>query len=327
MKTVMVSGVGAVIGYGVLRSLRKSHPDARLVGIDVYPDAVGRTWCDDFIVAPYTSSSGYAKWLSEQVARFSIDLLIPAIEQDVDFLSDNRDLLTNLNCKVAVNTRHLVETSRDKWTMDCELRSIGEQSRIETTNHGTYKELQNMLGVPFLLKPRCGYASKGIVHVSDEDLFTQHLNDLGEMSIAQRIVGSNDKEYTVSVFGDGSGQLLTISVLRRKLAADGSTTKAVSVLPEEVPALIETVKRLVHHFRPIGPTNLQFRDTDEGWKLLEINPRISSSTSIRTAFGYNESAMCFEFFLNGVTPTQPSINQGHAERYIEEVIVIDRNPV
>ena len=105
MKTVMVSGVGAIIGYGVLRSLRMSHPDARLIGADIFPDAVGRTWCDDFVVAPYTSSSGYAKWLGDQVARFDVDLLIPAIEQDVDFLSDNRALLQNLNCKVVVNSR------------------------------------------------------------------------------------------------------------------------------------------------------------------------------------------------------------------------------
>lgn len=327
MKTVMVTGVGAIIGYGVLRSLKLSHPDARLIGTDIYPDAVGRAWCDDFVVAPYTSSLGYNNWLTDQIKSLGIDLLIPAIEQDVDFLSDNRDLLKNLNCQVALNAGRLVEVSRDKWLMDRELLSLDEKSRINSINCGTYEELCNELGSPFLLKPRRGYASKGIVRVTNADHFALHANGLGEVLIAQSIVGTDDKEYTVSVFGDGTGELLAINVLKRKLAADGSTAKAVSILPKDVSSLIETVERLVQHFRPIGPTNLQFRETDEGWKLLEMNPRISSSTSIRTAFGYNESAMCYEFYLNGLKPTQPPIKLGHAERYIEEVTVIDRNTV
>lgn len=31
------------------------------------------------------------------------------------------------------------------------------------------------------------------------------------------------------------------------------------------------------------------------WKMKEINPRISSSTSIRAAFGYNEAEMCVSY--------------------------------
>ena len=327
MRTAMVTGVGAIIGYGVLRSLRSSHPEVRLVGSDIYPDAVGQAWCDEFVVAPYTSDVGYSDWLRDQVSRHDIDLLIPAIEQDVDFLSDHRDLVQGLECQSVINAAHLIEVARDKWSMDRELSSIAEPSRISSRDRGEYEELRVELGSPFLLKPKRGYASKGIVRVTDAATFELHAAKLGEDLIAQQIVGSDDQEYTVSVFGDGRGRVLALCALRRKLAADGSTVKAVSALPADVPGLAETVARLVEHFRPEGPTNLQFRQTNEGWKLLEINPRISSSTSIRTAFGYNEAAMSYEYYLNGVRPTQPQIKPGHAERYIEEVVVIDRHPV
>ena len=46
MHTVLVTGVGAIIGYGAVRSLRKSRTDVRIVGMDIYPDAVGQVWCD-----------------------------------------------------------------------------------------------------------------------------------------------------------------------------------------------------------------------------------------------------------------------------------------
>jgi carbamoyl-phosphate synthase large subunit len=57
---------------------------------------------------------------------------------------------------------------------------------------------------------------------------------------------------------------------------------------------------------------------------LEINPRISSATSIRAAFGYNESLMSLEFFLEQKRPVQPRIRTGRAVRYTEDYIFYDR---
>ena len=323
----MVTGVGAIIGYGVLRSVRASHPDVRLIGADIYSDAVGQAWCDHFVTAPLTSDPSYRAWLQQQIEAYEVDLLVPAIEQDVDYMSDNRVELRALGCQIVLNTATMIELGRDKWAMDRELLSIREPSRIESLDHGTFADLSAGLGTPFLLKPRRGYASKGIVRVSDEATFALHAAGLGPHLLAQRIVGSDDREFTISIFGDGSGAVLAMSCLQRKLAADGSTAKAISKEPADLPGLAEAVARLAAHFRPEGPTNLQFRQVDDGWKLLEINPRISSSTSMRTAFGYNESAMSIEYYLNRIRPTQPPIRLGHAARYIEDVVVFDRNTV
>jgi len=60
-------------------------------------------------------------------------------------------------------------------------------------------------------------------------------------------------------------------------------------------------------------------------ELLEIIPRIYSSTSIRMAFSYNESIMSVNCFLNGEKPVQTVIKPGIAIRYVEEHIFYDRN--
>jgi carbamoyl-phosphate synthase large subunit len=318
----MVTGVGAIIGYGVLRSLRVERPDIRLVGADIHANAVGQTWCDEFVQAPLTADDCYASWLEHQVRQHKVDLLIPAIEQDLDFLCDHRSFLAALECAKVLNTPVLIETARDKWSMDQALRSVNEPSRIATYDNGTFDELVDLLGLPFLLKPRRGYASKGIVHVDDSLTFERHSAGLGSNLIAQEIVGTSEREFTVSIFGDGTGDRYTISSLLRTLAPDGSTAHATNSDPTDV---VETVTRLSAQFKPLGPTNLQFRQVGDEWKLLEINPRISSSTSIRAAFGYNESAMCVDYFLYGIPPTQPAFLSGRASRYIEDVITLDRN--
>ena len=59
--------------------------------------------------------------------------------------------------------------------------------------------------------------------------------------------------------------------------------------------------------------------------MLEINPRISSSTSLRKAFGYNEAEMCIDYFLNNSKTVieKTNIKKGAAQRYIEYYITYD----
>jgi len=320
----MVTGVGAIIGYGLLRSLRSAIPEVRLIGADIYPDAVGQAWCDAFEQAPFTASPHYFDWLRQVVDKHEIDLLIPGIEQDIYRFSDDRSRLSSLNCKVVLNTARLIELSRDKWAMHQELLALNDQARIPSYLAGNYATLVAKLGLPFILKPRRSYASKGLVRVACQKDFDAHADSIGEQLMAQPIIGSDDEEYTVAVFGDGQGGAYAAITLRRRLAQDGSTAKA-WVKKEQ--SLDDVVSRLCAHFKPVGPTNLQFRrDRDGGcWKLLEINPRISSTSSIRSAFGYNEALMSMEFFLKGKPPSQPKFQGGFALRFIEDYIVHDRD--
>lgn len=323
MTTAMVTGIGAIMGYGLLKSLRSAVPGINLIGTDIYNDAAGRAWCDVFEQAPLTSSPEYAGWLMKTLDQHRVDMLIPGIEQDVHWLSDHRELLEGLNCKVVLNNANLINLSRDKWAMHQELEASNDESRIPSSLKGTFDSLSQSFGLPFLLKPRRSYASKGLVWVETREVFERHATHLGDLLMAQPIVGSNDQEFTVAVFGDGEGGVCASITFQRNLAADGSTAKA-WVRNDE--GLNQVVARLCKHFKPIGPTNLQFRrDECKGWKLLEINPRISSTSSMRTAFGYNEAAMCIEFYLEQRRPTQPVIRNGFAVRYIEDQVVYDRD--
>lgn len=322
MTTVLVTGVGAIIGYGILRSLRASGRSVRLVGCDIYADAVGQQWCDQFVQAPLTSSPGYASWLEQVLAEQQVDLVFPGIEQDVHYFSDHRELFQRLGVNVVLNEARLVALTRDKWLMHEELAGIASPVRIPSLLSGSFAELAASLGLPFLLKPRRSYASKGIVRVNREADFAPHAQALGSVLMAQPIVGRDDEEYTVAAFGDGAGGAPAMIVLQRRLAADGSTAKA---WVRQDPALEQVVAELCAHFTPLGPTNLQLRRDGDGWKLLEINPRISSTTSMRSAFGYNEAAMCIDFYLERKAISQPPLRQGFAARYIEDVIVYDRD--
>ena len=71
MYTVLATGVGAIIGYGVVRSLRKSRFAVRIIGMDIYPDAAGQQWCDVFEQAVRADDPNYPGHLADLANQFA----------------------------------------------------------------------------------------------------------------------------------------------------------------------------------------------------------------------------------------------------------------
>jgi len=318
MKTILVSGASGVVGYGILRSLRRSGKDLRLVGTTIYDDSVAQGFCDIFELARPTHDAGYLQWLTRVISTHQVDLIIPGIEADMYRWTEAAAELEGVGgVKAVLNEPRLVLLCKDKWAFFETLSNSGLPCVIETTLEADFDALVERFGLPFLLKPRIGFGSKGIVRVDSVTTFLEHQSRVGPVLMVQPIIGTEDEEFTTSAFCDGSGGFHAHMTLKRKLSSDGFTNRAEVV---QVDDIAETVRGLCGLFRPVGPTNFQFRRHEGILKLLEINPRISSSTSIRTAFGYNECAMAVEYYLEGKTPRQPIIRPGRAVRYMEDLI-------
>ncbi len=318
MRNVLVTGVGAIIGYGAIRALRQGRYPLNIVGTDIFGHAVGQHWCDAFERSLPVADPRYEEFLRELVMRHDIDLVLPAIEQDVSFLSQRRAAFAGTKARVALNDASLIALSDDKWLTHEALVRLGLPA-IATVLDGTFEEIAARLGSPFLLKPRRSYASKGIVTVATPNDFAYWREKMGQNFMAQQIVGDADSEFTASLFGYGDGTGSRKMVFQRWLAQDGSTVRA-RVVSE--PDLEAEMDRLTVAFHPLGPTNFQFRRHDERFYLLEINARLSSSTSLRRAFGMNEAEMCVAHYLDGERPDFAHASAGTAIRYIEDIVTL-----
>lgn len=317
MKTILVSGASGIVGYGVLRSLQISKKQLKLIGTTIYDDSVAPGFCNIFEQAPPSSSAVYLEWLLKIIRQYQVDLVVPGIEIDMYKWAEHIPEIKASGAIPLLNNVELIQLCKDKWVFYEVLCGKGMSCAIETLLSGEFDELKRKFGLPFLLKPRRGFGSKGIVRVDSEEHFLRYRQDLGPVLMAQPIVGNDHEEFTTSAFCDGRGGFYACMTLRRKLSWEGFTEKAEVVSSEE---FVEVIAKLCSKFQPVGPTNFQFRKCADGIKLLEINPRISSSTSIRTAFGYNESAMSVDYYLEHKVPIQPDIKQGRAVRYTEDYI-------
>jgi len=320
MTTVLVSGASGIVGYGILRSLRMCAQPVRLIGASIYDDSVAPAFCDVFELAPRTDAANYVEWLTGVITRHGIDLIVPGIEIDLYKWIDHVPEITRAGATPLLNNLALIRLCQDKWHFYMDLRQAGLPNAIESSLDTDFDALVVGFGLPFLLKPRRGFASKGIVRVHDRETFEAHSAGIGPLLMAQPLIGSDDAEFTAAAFGDGRGSFSAVMTLKRRLSRDGFTDRAEVVSSDE---FVGAISALCQRFAPEGPTNFQFRRSPDGVKLLEINPRISSSTAIRAAFGYNESAMALAYFLERRLPAQPAIRPGRAVRFTDEYIFYD----
>ncbi|MEQ6854596.1 ATP-grasp domain-containing protein [Lysinibacillus capsici] len=323
MYNILVTGVGAIIGYGIIQSLRSSNFKVNIIGTDIYNDAVGKEWCDAFVPGVMASHEEYPNFLIKTIKEYNINLVIPGIEQDINRIVKEFDKFKHLDVEFALNNIELIQIANDKWNTHLQLVE-NKIPVIKTYIDGDFYEIENQLKTPMLLKPRRSYASKGIHQIENRIDYDYWKLKMKDNFMVQQIVGNTNSEYTVGVFGLGDGQSAQKLSLQRVLGSDGATSKAKVV---DIVELNQIVDQLVSIFKPIGPTNFQFRKHQGEFLLLEINPRISSSTSIRNSFGFNEAEMCIEYYLRGEVPLLREIKKGSAVRYVKDLIIYDSNNI
>lgn len=312
---ILVTGVGAIIGYGILNSLRNCSYDCNLVGIDIYDDAVGQVWCDSFVKGVKANSPDFIEFINRLVSKYSIDLVIPGIEQDLESLLKNFSQL-NKKAKYVLNNKDVFDIFHNK-KMTYEFL----QNKVSLIPHLYYSEnlfLESLdrLGLPFVLKKNVSYASKGVAIIENKQDFDYFLQKFGKDCMTQKKLPIKNNEITCSIFGTGDGDFVNPICLKRELSGEGATSKASNI--EIEPELMNTLKTICKLSKFEGPTNLQFIRYQEKYYLLEVNARISSSTSIRQIFGVNEAEMCIDFYLFNKTPAFQEQRHGTVSRYIKD---------
>ena len=241
---VLVTGVGAIIGYGLINSLRNSKYDVHIVGMDIYEDAYGRNICDEFIQAIPAAREDYPVFLKNIMKEKEIDLVMFGTEQEIHRLIKEREVMGEYFDRLVINNEKIVDLSNDKWFTYEFLGENGFEA-IPSYIEGEYEELVEKLGSPFLLKPRRSYASKGIEKISNEEEFDFFRKRVGDQFMVQRIVGDVEHEYTAATFGFGDGTGIKPIILKRKLSQEGATAKAVVMDIPEIEQLMEQMVKIL----------------------------------------------------------------------------------
>lgn len=316
---IYVSGVSGVVGHGIVKNLRSAYPGVRIYGSALDDFNVGAHLVDTFAVCPRSDSGEYLTWLANFLSVNQIDYAIPGIDVDLQVWNSNREVFASQDSIPVLNSMELINVARDKFHFFSSVEKHDFPHTIPTRISGNYHELCDLFGTQNLIaKPRIGFAKKGFRQIQSESDFKEISDNTDQDLIFQPNLTTDGYEYTSSVFGNLEGGFSSIITLRRRLSPMGYSSYAEPISSDEFASIINEYCKL---FKPVGPTNFQFMIMMNQIFLLEINPRFSSSTSMRAMFGYNESKMIVDFYEKGILPTQPTLRSGKVIRFIEDFYV------
>jgi carbamoyl-phosphate synthase large subunit len=311
---VAITGIGGDVGQGAIRGLqagRDAGNDIWLLGLDAGDDGRGRDMVDAFARLPPVADPHYPDALAAQLRAHAIDVLLPGIDSEIIVLSRLRDRFANGATRVALAPPDLVEAADDKLATARFVAAHGLNAPA-TCDADDPQDL----GFPIVAKPRRGQGSRGILMLEDARSLAAFLGERRPGYCLQRYV--EGPEITVGFLYDWNGTLRDAIAMERSLQ-DGRTIRATVTRSPEILRFIDAFGSSI---KGAGAVNAQLRlDRDAGPQIFEINARLSGSTEMRIAVGFNDPLRIVLHLARGTPIERATVYDATVYRVSTELVV------
>jgi carbamoyl-phosphate synthase large subunit len=288
MKRILFTGAGAAGAVSQIKAVRQGVPDAVITGVDASPLSSGKFFADSFYRVPMAGHSDYVGTLLDICRREHIGLVLVAVDEEMAALAPHIQMFAEFNIRLAVPPEEILEKCQDKL-----LSYYFFRTRVKVPETHSLDDFQPSWPGQYVLKPRRGRGSRGIIYISTQAELDFYRQKLSEPYLAQqRITG---QEYTVDVLRNFQGEFLAV-VPRMRLETDsGLSIKGRTVYDS---GLIEATKDVVSCLGHQGAANVQWIADNTGRPhLTEVNPRLAGSVALSVAAGCNIPAELVKLYL------------------------------
>jgi carbamoyl-phosphate synthase large subunit len=308
-KRVLVTGIGGNVGQGILRNIRATTYNIKLVGTNIEEFSAGNHLCDVFYKIPYAYNDNYIIEICTIVETENIDLIIPSTDYEIYYLSLHK---SKIPCEIVVSSLETTANYLDKYNTYLHHKKhhipFGE-SYLPSQYKNQFKDC--------ILKPRKGRGSRGLQinpesysHFSDEEYMVQQLH--------------KGTEITTAFYVNKKNELHGFITLERML--ENGTTTNCKVVTTHDKILRKILQKVINAGQFCGSANLQSIVNNDGDIIpFEINCRISGTNSIRANFGFEDVKYTLQEYLYHETPDVPQIKKGVATRILMDVIYKDQD--
>ncbi len=302
-KRILVTGIGGVVGQGILRNIRACDLDVRIVGTNTEQMSGGNHLCDRVYQMPYAYEAGYAARMQTICQTEQVDLIIPSTDYETYYLALAQKALPCVACSPAKTAKIFLDKYLTWQEFSKNQITFAETSLPQNYTENSFPAL--------IVKPREGRGSRNI-----------HRNPLAPSSFSSEYIVQkmySGPEITTAFYVTQENQLLGFITLERVLA-EGNTI-ACNVTFDHTIKIEKIIRQMTNAFEIRGSCNIQAIVSPEGDIVpFEVNCRISGTNSIRSQFGFKDVQYTIDEFLYGHTPVTPTITKGSAVRIFMDVI-------
>lgn len=342
---VMITGVGGGgVGEQILKCLKLSALDYRIIGCDMSKTSKGLKEVDKAYIVPPASSPQYLDGILSICRENDVKVLFHGSEAEMKVLSNNRKLFEDAGIYVPLNPKNVIDVCMDK-NLTIEFL---EKNGFDVPKHWEIRSESDMRGIdifPIVLKPARGGGSVNTFIAQDRDeffTFGKYLLKIYDVFTAQEYIGDACSEYTVGVISNSKGRYLNsiavkksiLSGLSNKIKIPNKTERrdlgkilaissgisqgAIGKFPE----VTKPSRKIAEMLGATAALNVQCRLHKEKMYVFEINPRISGTSSLRAIVGYNEPDMLIRNHLLGENIEQDfAYREGYITRGLDETFI------
>ena len=215
---------------------------------------------------PRCSAPDYVHTLFDYCRAHGIKLLVPTIDPELMPLAEARERFASIGCMLHERGVETIEIERDKAVTTKVLAEHGVPVPRTAYVDEVRAAPESWLW-PLFIKPSAGSASRGIglIHSVNEIADTY-----SEPMIVQENL--NGDEYTVNIYVDADGELVTAVPHKRLAVRAGEVEKGITERRSDIRDLAERVVTALPN--PSGIMCFQLiEDADRGVRVFEINAR------------------------------------------------------
>lgn len=277
--TVLVTAAGGAGTIEIIRSLRRLDT-YRVVAVDASEYAGGFIFADRGYVIPAADSGRFLEVARELIVRERPEFILPLVDEEIPIFHELIEELEGVP-RLLLPKKSFCSMALDKWTTFQALSRAG----LPTPRTCLPDAIDDGL-FPAVVKPRKGRGSREVAYVRDkeglENYFSSAARAPDSYVVQEQVVGP---EYTVSVVVGLGGRTISI-VPKEVIVKRGITQVGVTRRNGEIERVCcEVQERL----KANGPFNVQLLIGPDGApRIIEINPRFSTTVALTIAAGVNE---------------------------------------
>ena len=189
-----MTGIGGLTPRSIATTIKRNHPDYKLIGIDINKKAIGffmKGLLDEHYVCPRCTSDEYFPWIERLVRERNIDYAFVQPESEIVEWGDYYDKHGKYPCPVFMGCKKLSVSLKDKSIMAELLKDtefIPKTIKV-TQDNPRYKEVEEEIGFPCWIRATNGTGGLGSLKLEDVSSYRSWL-----------FINGNIPEFTVSEF-------------------------------------------------------------------------------------------------------------------------------
>ncbi len=256
----------------------------KVIVADCDPTAPALYYADSYEIVPRIDHPEYISTIKYLCKKYKINAILTVIDPELTLLASYKKEFEKDGICIIVSDQEVVDLCYDKY-LTYQFLQANNLPAVPT-----YIDLNKIINdlntgkitFPLIVKPKNGSGSTGIHKVTNLHDLKKILNVNHDYIIQPFISGS---EYCVECYIDLLTNETSDLFSKRKLNMRAGETDKSVVIRDSV--LNQLTDQLISLLKPVGPIDIDFFRTDQGYIISEINPRFGGGYPYAYEMGHN----------------------------------------